>query len=82
VTLDGVTTEQISRRIYYHLTSAYEVEAEMNRLAEIVFSPRIYELRDNDIVEVELSSREVDFDKHGALRQMSIEICEKGGVVC
>ncbi|MBO5732866.1 MAG: hypothetical protein J6R38_04530 [Alistipes sp.] len=82
VTLDGVTTEQISRRIYYHLTSAYEVEAEMNRLAEIVFSPRIYELRDNDIVEVELSSREVAFDKHGALRQMSIEICEKGGVVC
>ena len=82
VTLDGVTTEQISRRIYYLLTSAYEVEAEMNRLAEIVFSPRIYELRDNDIVEVELSSREVAFDKHGALRQMSIEICEKGGVVC
>ena len=82
VTLDGVTTEQILRRIYYHLTSAYEVEAEMNRLAEIVFSPRIYELRDNDIVEVELSSREVVFDKHGALRQMSIEICEKGGVVC
>lgn len=84
VGLEGTPIEICSTEEHYTLSTAYEVEEEIARIAEIVFSPHVYELRGEDIVEVELTSREVLFGKHGILRQLSVEICERGrgGVVC
>lgn len=82
--VEGQPVDMLSREEHYRLISAHEVEAEMNRIAEIVFSPKLYELRGEDIIELELASREILFDRQGALRQLAIDVCEKerGGVVC
>lgn len=84
MSVEGLPVEMLSREEHYRLTTAREVEAEMNRIAEIVFSPRLYELRGEDIIELELASREILFDRQGSLHQLSIDVYEKegGGVVC
>ena len=82
--IGGVPMDICSRERHYRISSALETPQEMNRIADIVFSPHIYEMLGDDIVEVELTSREVLFDKHGMLRQLSLDICEtkRGGSVC
>ena len=65
-----------SATVCYRLCSAYEPAQQMERLAEIVFSPRIFRLDDGVLTPISLRSRHVDFDSHGALRQMTIEVEE------
>ncbi len=77
--LDVCQTEQ-----HYRLTSAIEVEEEMNRIAEIIFSPVVFELNGESVEPVELTTRELRFDSHGAMRQLSIDIRKsgRGGELC
>ena len=84
VGVGGVPIDVCLHEKHYQITSALESPQEMNRLAEIVFSPYVYEMLGDKIVEVGLTSREVLFDKHGMLRQLSLDICEtkRGGAVC
>ena len=84
VGVSGVPIDVCLNERHYQIISALETPQEMNRLAEIVFSPYVYEMVGDDIVEVELTSREVLFDKHGMLRQLSLDICKtkRGGAIC
>ena len=70
-----------SAKICYRLCSAYEPPQRMDRLAELVFSPRIFRLDGDTFTPISLCRR-VEFDSHGALKQMSLEVEQdwKGGV--
>lgn len=72
-----------SSTIHHRLCSAYESQVEMERLAEMVFSPRIFLVRDNEMIPVALTSRHIEFDRHGTLKQMCIEVEQewKGGIL-
>lgn len=63
------------------LSSAYESEARIKQLAEIILSPRVYLWRDGGCVEVELLKREIEFNKRGQLLSLDLEIEQewKGG---
>lgn len=63
------------------LTSAVLQLREQERLAEILRSPYIFEERSNAIRSVDLPSRELHYDDHGALKRLSLDIVEewKGG---
>ena len=63
------------------LTSAVLQLREQERLAEILRSPYIFEERSETILGVELPSRELRYDDHGALKRLSLDIVEewKGG---
>ncbi|MBR2436197.1 MAG: hypothetical protein IKB24_01565 [Alistipes sp.] len=65
------------------LTSAVLQLREQERLAEILRSPYIFEERSETILGVELPSRELRYDDHGALKRLSLDIVEewKGGVL-
>lgn len=65
------------------LTSAVLQLREQERLAEILRSPYIFEERSNAIRSVDLPSRELRYDDHGALKRLSLDIVEewKGGVL-
>ena len=65
------------------LTSAVLQLREQERLAEILRSPYIFEERSDTILGVELPSRELRYDEHGALKRLSLDIVEewKGGAL-
>lgn len=65
------------------LTSAVLQLREQERLAEILRSPYIFEERSEAILGVELPSRELRYDDHGALKRLSLDIVEewKGGAL-
>ena len=65
------------------LTSAVLQLREQERLAEILRSPYIFEERSETILGVELPSRELRYDEHGALKRLSLDIVEewKGGAL-
>lgn len=65
------------------LTSAVLQLREQERLAEILRSPYIFEERSDTILGVELPSRELRYDDHGALKRLSLDIVEewKGGAL-
>ncbi len=67
--------------VNYRLCSAYEIPEHMERLAEIVFSPRVFAIKDGVFIPIKLRERHVEFDNHGGLRQMCIDIEQqwKGG---
>jgi hypothetical protein len=67
----------------HRLCSAYEVQTEMERLAEMIFSPRIFLVKGDKMVPISLANRHIDFDHHGTLRQMCIEVEDewKGGAI-
>lgn len=64
------------------LTSAVLQLREQERIAELLRSPYIFEECSNTIRSVDLPSRELRYDEHGALRRLSLDIVEewKGGV--
>jgi hypothetical protein len=68
--------------VHYRLCSAHESPEEIERLSQMVFSPRIFLMSGETITPVTLDTREVIFDSHGTLRQLCVEITEpwKGGV--
>jgi hypothetical protein len=55
----------------------------MERLAEMIFSPRIFLVKGDKMVPISLANRHIDFDHHGTLRQMCIEVEDewKGGAI-
>ena len=65
------------------LTSAVLQLREQERLVEILRSPYIFEERSDTILGVELPSRELRYDDHGALKRLSLDIVEewKGGAL-
>lgn len=63
-----------STTINYRLCSAYELPEQIERLTEIIFSPRIFIIKDGEFIPISLKKRHVEFDNHGSLRQMCIEI--------
>lgn len=71
-----------SATVCYRLCSAYEPHTKMERLAEMLFSPRIFCLEGEVLTPISLRNRHVDFDSHGAIKQMCIEVEQewKGGV--
>lgn len=83
---DGADVERYvplsSATVCYRLCSAFEPHAKMERLAKILFSPRVFRLDGNTITPISLRSRHIEFDSHGMLKQMSLEVEEawKGGV--
>lgn len=64
------------------LLSAYEDSTEMERIAEMIFSPYIYVVNDRWLEPLDIADRRIEYDKHGALHQASFVISEewKGGV--
>lgn len=65
----------------YRLLSAYESREQMERLIGIVASPEVYECRGDRCEPLQLVSRKIEFDDHGALRRMEL-IVEKSGRSC
>lgn len=65
------------------LTSAVLQLREQERIAELLRSPYIFEERSEAILGVELPSRELRYDEHGALKRLSLDIVEewKGGAL-
>lgn len=65
------------------LSSAMEHPDEIRRMAEIIRSPYVYVVENDVLSAVELVERRLDYDKHGSLKQLSIDIrrAEKGGVL-
>lgn len=65
------------------LSSAMEHPDEMRRMAEIIRSPYVYMVDNGVLSAVELIERRLDYDRHGGLKQLSIDIRQavKGGVV-
>lgn len=65
------------------LSSAMEHPDEMRRMAEIIRSPYVYMIDNGRLSAVELVERRLDYDKHGDLKQLSIDIRQavKGGVL-
>lgn len=72
--LSGATTRSV-------LCSAYESEARLKQIAQIVLSPKIYTWRDGECREIKLAKREIEFNKRGELHSLDIEVEEewKGG---
>ena len=67
--------------IYSRLCSAFESQKEIVRISEILLSPYIYEVVEGELREVELDSRKIEYDEHGNLRRLALDIVEewKGG---
>lgn len=67
---------------HYRLCSAQEPQSEIERLSEIVFSPRVFLIEGTSTTPVVIDRREVIFDSHGTLKQLCLDITEpwKGGV--
>lgn len=63
------------------LSSAMEHPDEVQRLAEIIRSPYVYMVENDALSVVELVERRIDYDRHGGLKQLSIDIRRalKGG---
>lgn len=72
--LSGATTRSV-------LCSAYESEARLKQIAQIVLSSKIYTWRDGECREIKLTKREIEFNKRGELHSLDIEVEEewKGG---
>ena len=70
--------------VEYELCSAAERSEEMERLAEVVFSPLHYRLVGGELRRVELLSREVAFDEHDRLHRLVITVREprEGASLC
>ncbi len=68
--------------VHFRLCSAQEPQSEIERLCEIVFSPRVFLIEGTSITPVVIDRREVIFDSHGTLKQLCLNITEpwKGGV--
>ena len=68
--------------VHYRLSSAHESPVEIERLSEIIFSPRIFLIEGEAIEPITIDCREVIFDSHGRLKQLCIDITElwEGGV--
>ena len=71
----------ISQTSVVRLLSAFERRNELERIADIINSPDIFEATTTALKPVELNRRTVEYDKHGTIHQASIEIREyrKGG---
>lgn len=71
-----------SAKVCYRLCSAYEPATQMDALAEIPFSPRVFCLDNGVFTPISLCNRHVEFDSHGTLKQMCIDIEQswEGGV--
>ncbi len=63
------------------LFSSFECNNELERIAEIIYSPYTFEVVGTSLQQVELHSREVEYNKHGSLHQVVVELCEhrRGG---
>lgn len=58
----------------YRLVSAFEMMAEIERLIKVIFSPEVYECRGEECYPLTLTSRKVDFNDHGLLRQLELNV--------
>lgn len=58
----------------YRLCSAYESANELERIAEIIRSPYVYEMMGGQLRPVELRTRSVEYGAHGELRQLLLEV--------
>lgn len=70
--------------IYRSLLSGAELSEEMERIAALLFSPKIYECRGGELIDAELPTRVLKFDKHNRLPQIVVDIAERwqGGELC
>lgn len=66
---------------HYRLCSALEEEDTLRELADMMLAPYVYEMQDGQLSEVELDSRSIEYDSHGLLRNITLEISAdwKGG---
>lgn len=80
-TASGRESHLVAAESRVRLTSAVLSRAEQERLVEILRSPYVFEDVAGEIRAVELASREVGYDDHGALQRLSLDIVEewKGG---
>lgn len=67
----------------YRLCSGYELEAEMERVVQLLLSPVVYAEVDGYCRDVEVESRNVSFDSRGKLHTITLDVSEKwrGGEV-
>lgn len=72
-----------SSTIRHRLCSAYEPESELERIAGIIHSPYAYKSVGNQLQQVGLETRTIEYGSHGELRQVVVEISEskRGGVL-
>lgn len=63
--------------IRYRLCSGYELQAEMERVAELLLSPVIFVEEGGSCREVEVDSRDIAFDNKGMLHSIMLDISEK-----
>lgn len=80
-TLSGRVARLNAAECRVRLSSALLSLMEQERLSEIILSPYLFEDVAGKVSEVELASREINYDQHGALQRLSLDIVEewKGG---
>ena len=72
-----LTTTKLHERLY----SAHETQQTLERIASIIASPVVYEVREGRIELVELLTRKITFGEHSNIQQLCLDICRelKGG---
>lgn len=59
------------------LCSAFETEQELERISEIVLSPYVCSAVEGELCEVKLDNRTIEYDAHGNLRQIVLDVTSK-----
>lgn len=74
VTMRGAT---VVRRLY----SSMEPTNKLRQLSEMLLSPYVYEMVSGHLADIELCSRDIDYNKHGEISTLSIDVLSswKGG---
>lgn len=82
-TVGGERYSRVQGEVCYELCSAREPCSEISRIAELIFSPQIFEMVGSELRPVRLASRELSFDTHGTLSRVAIELkYDKNEVLC
>lgn len=56
------------------LVSGYELLSELQRISGVIFSPEVFECNGTECTPLQLSSRRIDYDDHGAMRRVELNI--------
>lgn len=75
---DGICgAGSVDGRVRYRLCSGYELQSEMDRISQLLLSPKLYREVDGVCREVELESRDIEFDTKGLLHTLKLDLREK-----
>ena len=64
-------------RVKYRLCSGYGLQAEMERVAQLLLSPVVYREAEGVCRAVEVDSRDIAFDRRGLLHSITLDVSEE-----